>query len=200
MGKNTGKNTKKPNQAGKSAVNVKNSNFTRQIIIIAAALVILIAGVTVYTLNNKTANNKKVVDVSIMTDKGEIVAELRPDLMPVTVDNFMKLVNSGFYNGLKFHRVEDWVIQAGDPKGDGTGGPGWTIKLETNPRLKNVKYAIAMARSQDPNSAGSQFYILKKDASWLDGQYAVFGNVIKGQDVVDKIEIGDKMKEVKEVK
>lgn len=152
---------------------------------------------TIKSESNSSTEKGKKVDVSIQTDKGEIVVELRPDLMPITVENFMKLVNSGFYNGLNFHRVENWVIQGGDPQGTGMGGPGWTIKLETTPELKNIKYAIAMARSQKPDSAGSQFYILKKDSAFLDGQYAVFGNVIKGQDVVDKIAKGDKIKEVK---
>lgn len=135
--------------------------------------------------------------VTIDTAKGQIVLEVYPDLMPVTVANFDKLVQSGFYDGLKFHRVEDWVIQGGDPIGNGTGGPGWKISLETNPQLKNVRGAVAMARSTDPNSAGSQFYILKKDASWLDGQYAVFGKVVQGLDVVDLIQKGDLMKTVK---
>lgn len=140
----------------------------------------------------------KEIQVSINTDKGEIVVSLRPDLMPITVDNFVGLAEKGFYNGLTFHRVEDWVIQGGDPSGNGTGGSDKKIKLETHPDLKNVKYAIAMARrGNDVNSATSQFYILKKDASSLDGDYAVFGNVIKGQEVVGKIAIGDKMKEVK---
>lgn len=136
---------------------------------------------------------KQKVNVLIKTAKGDMVAELRPDLMPITVKNFLKLVDMKFYDNLKFHRVEDWVIQGGDPVGNGTGGPGWEIKLETNPSLKNIKYCIAMARSSNPDSAGSQFYILKKDTPSLDGQYAVFGNIIKGQDIVDKIKIGDKI-------
>ncbi|OAT82338.1 peptidylprolyl isomerase [Desulfotomaculum copahuensis] len=139
------------------------------------------------------ADNK----VTIGTDKGNIVFEVYPGQMPVTVENFLKLTNSGFYNGLTFHRVEHWVVQGGDPKGNGTGGPGWAIKLETHPDLKNVRGAVAMARSARPDSAGSQFYILKTDAPWLDGQYAVFGLVTDGMDVVDKLEIGDRMNEVK---
>lgn len=140
----------------------------------------------------------KEIQVSIMTDKGEIVVSLRPDLMPITVNNFVGLVEKGFYNGLKFHRVEDWVIQGGDPLGNGRGGSDKNVKLETSTELKNVKYAIAMARSSDPNSASSQFYIIrKKDQPSLDGKYAVFGNVIKGKEVVDKIELNDKMTEIK---
>jgi len=134
--------------------------------------------------------------IFIDTARGQIVMDVYPDRMPVTAVNFDKLVKSGFYNGLKFHRVEDWVIQGGCPAGNGTGGPGWKIKLETNPQLKNVRGALAMARSMDPDSAGSQFYILKKDASWLNGQYAVFGMVVQGMDVVDSIRIGDVMKTV----
>jgi len=126
--------------------------------------------------------------------------ELYPDKMPITAENFIKLVEDGFYNGLKFHRVEHWVVQGGDPKGDGTGGPGWTIKLETNPTLKNLRGSVAMARSQDPDSAGSQFYILKKDASWLDGQYAVFGTVTEGMEIVDALKMGDTMLSVTTVK
>ena len=136
------------------------------------------------------------VTVSIKTDKGDILLELYPEKMPITVENFLKLTNSGFYNGLTFHRVEKWVVQGGDPSGNGTGGPGWTIKLETHPDLKNVIGGVAMARSAHPDSAGSQFYILKTDASWLDGQYAVFGKVTEGMDVVKKLAIGDKMNTV----
>ncbi len=136
----------------------------------------------------------------IKTSKGDIELELYPKLMPITVANFEKLINMKFYDGLTFHRVEDWVIQGGDPQGNGMGGPGWSIKLETNPQLKNVRGAVAMARSREPDSAGSQFYILKKDASWLDGDYAVFGMVTSGMDVVDRIAIGDQMQEVKLIK
>ena len=116
--------------------------------------------------------------------------------MPLTVANFVKLAESGFYDGLTFHRAEDWLIQGGDPLGTGTGGPGYTIKLETHPQLKNVRGALAMARKSDPDSAGSQFYILKEDAAWLDRQYAVFGYVTNGMDVVDKIQVGDRMNKV----
>lgn len=136
------------------------------------------------------------VTVAIKTDKGDIQLELYPEKMPITVENFLKLTNSGFYNGLTFHRVENWVVQGGDPSGDGTGGPGWTIKLETHPDLKNVTGALAMARAAHPDSAGSQFYILKTDAPWLDGQYAVFGKVTQGMDVVKKLAVGDKMNAV----
>lgn len=140
------------------------------------------------------------VMIKLNTDKGDIQIEIYPNLMPVTTENFLDLVNKGFYNDLTFHRVEDWVIQGGDPKGDGTGGSEKTIKLETNAKLKNIRGAVAMARSSDPDSASSQFYILKTDADWLDGKYAVFGNVVSGMDVVDNIALRDKMVKVEEVK
>ena len=159
--------------------------------IAAIALVVLSVIASAYWIHERPPINAKIV--SIQTTKGDLAIEVYPKKMPVTVANFAKLVKSGFYNGLSFHRVEDWVVQGGDPKGNGSGGPGWSIPLETSPDLRHVRGAVAMARSQDPDSAGSQFYILKKDASWLDGQYAVFGRVIKGMDVVDKIRAGDKM-------
>ncbi len=147
-------------------------------------------------MNEKPENLTENVDsktITVKTAKGSLILEVYPKLMPVTVGNFEKLAGSGFYNGLIFHRVEDWVIQGGDPLGTGCGGPGWTIPLEIAPALKNKRGALAMARSSNPNSAGSQFYILKTDATWLDGQYAVFGKVIEGMDVVDQIEAGDKI-------
>ncbi|MGE5473297.1 MAG: peptidylprolyl isomerase [Ignavibacteriales bacterium] len=149
---------------------------------------------------NIDMSKQKTVMVNIKTAKGDIKVALYPELMPITVDNFVQLVKKSFYNGLTFHRVEDWVIQGGDPNGNGSGGSGATIKLETNPNLKNVRGAIAMARSDKMDSASSQFYILKTDASWLDNYYAVFGKVVSGMEVVDKIAVGDKMTEVKEIK
>ena len=133
----------------------------------------------------------------IETDKGTIKAELYTDKAPITSKNFIDLANSGFYNGLKFHRVEPgFVVQGGDPKGDGTGGSGKTIPLEISPDLKHVKGALAMARSQNPNSASSQFYITLAEAPFLDGNYAVFGKVVQGFDAVEKIKVGDKMNKV----
>jgi len=136
--------------------------------------------------------------ITIETAKGPIVLEVYPDLAPITVGNFEKLIKDKFYDGLKFHRVEHWVVQGGCPKGTGTGGPGWSIPLEIGEGLKNERGALAMARSSHPDSAGSQFYILKVDAPWLDGDYAVFGKVIEGMDIIDKLEIGDIMETVSE--
>lgn len=170
-------------------------NYKKRNMIIGSVIVVLIVLAVLATYKS---NDRGAQKITMQTSKGQIVMEVYPKLMPVTVKNFQRLVDSNFYNGLTFHRVEDWVIQGGDPKGNGTGGPGWTIPLETNPELKNVRGAVAMARSSDPNSAGSQFYILKKDQPALDGDYAVFGKVISGMDVVDKIQVGDKIISVKE--
>ncbi|AWK53012.1 peptidylprolyl isomerase [Clostridium beijerinckii] len=125
---------------------------------------------------------------------GVIEAELYPEIAPNTVNNFIDLSNKGFYNNLKFHRIiKDFMIQGGDPKGDGTGGPGYSIEGEFTSNgfansLKHIKGVLSMARSQDPNSAGSQFFIMTKEASHLDGEYAAFGKVISGLDVLEKIE------------
>jgi len=132
--------------------------------------------------------------VTIETDRGKIKAEIYADKAPITAKNFIELANSGFYDGLTFHRVEPgFVVQGGDPKGDGTGGSGKKIPLEINPELKHVKGALAMARTKDPNSATSQFYITLEPTPFLDGNYAVFGKVVEGMEAVEKIKVGDKM-------
>ena len=132
--------------------------------------------------------------VRITMDSGKVIRlELYPDTAPITVENFLDLVKKGFYNGLTFHRIiSGFMIQGGDPDGNGMGGPGYSIKGEfksngvDNP-LKHEKGVISMARSMDPNSAGSQFFIMHEAAPHLDGQYAAFGKVIEGLDVVDEI-------------
>ncbi len=131
------------------------------------------------------------------TVKGTIKFELNETEAPITTKNFIDLTNKGFYNGLIFHRVEPgFVIQGGDPKGNGTGGSDKTIPLEIAPSLTHKKGAVGMARSQDPNSASSQFYICIEDAKFLDKNYAVFGQVIEGQNVVSNIRKGDKILKV----
>ena len=118
---------------------------------------------------------------------GDIVIEFLPDKAPNHVRNFKWLADHGFYNSTKFHRViKGFMIQGGDPKGDGSGGPGWKVDAEFND-VKHVKGIVSMARTNDPNSAGSQFFICHGDPSNLNGQYTVFGRTIKGLDVVDKI-------------
>ena len=132
--------------------------------------------------------------VSILMDDGKTIRlELYPDKAPITVENFLKLVKSGFYDGLCFHRIiPGFMIQGGDPKGNGCGGPGWSIKGEFRSNgvpndLKHVRGVISMARAMDPNSAGSEFFIMHADAPHLDGEYAAFGSVIEGMDEVDRI-------------
>ena len=132
--------------------------------------------------------------IKIEMDDGSIIrAELYPEIAPITVENFLKLVNNGFYDGLIFHRViPGFMIQGGDPTGTGMGGPGWTIKGEFKTNgvkndLKHERGVLSMARAMDPNSAGSQFFIMHEDAPHLDGQYAAFGKITKGIEVVDEI-------------
>lgn len=124
----------------------------------------------------------------------EIKIELYPDKAPNTVNNFISLINNGFYDGLIFHRViSGFMIQGGDPAGVGTGGPGYSIKGEfaingfKNNDIKHLRGVISMARAMNPNSAGSQFFIMHQNSSHLDGQYAAFGKVIEGIKVVDEI-------------
>ena len=127
---------------------------------------------------------------------GEIRLEFYPEDAPKTVENFVTLAKKGFYNGLNFHRVvPDFVVQGGCPQGTGTGGPGYQIKAEFN-KQKHVRGTLAMARSQDPNSAGSQFYICYGPTPHLDGQYTVFGHVVSGMEHVDRIKQGDRMTSV----
>lgn len=135
---------------------------------------------------------------TIETSKGTIRLELFDDKVPKTVDNFEKLVNKGFYNGLKFHRViKDFMIQTGCPRGTGTGGPGYTFADEFHPELKHSGPGILSMANAGPNTNGSQFFITHVATPWLDGKHSVFGRVIEGQDVVNKIAQGDTMKEVK---
>jgi cyclophilin family peptidyl-prolyl cis-trans isomerase len=133
----------------------------------------------------------------ITLDNGnEIRMEFYPADAPKTVENFVTLAKKGFYNNLTFHRVvPDFVVQGGCPKGNGTGGPGYTIPAEFN-KQKHVRGTVAMARSQDPNSAGSQFYICYGATPHLDGNYTVFGKVTSGMEHVDRIKQGDRMKSV----
>ena len=136
------------------------------------------------------------------TDRGVIVIEFYPAVAPKTVANFETLAKKGFYNGLTFHRVvPGFVVQGGDPKGDGSGGPGYDIPAEISPAEKHLRGSVATARlgdavNPDRKSSGSQFYICLEPQPGLDGQYTVFGGVIEGMDVVDKIQVGDHMKKV----
>ena len=131
--------------------------------------------------------------ITIETNEGVIKAELYPEIAPNTVNNFVSLAGKGFYNGTIFHRViPGFMIQGGDPQGPGMGGPGYSIKGEFSGNgfpnnLKHTRGVLSMARAMNPNSAGSQFFIMVEDAPHLDGQYAAFGKVISGMEEADRI-------------
>ncbi len=154
-----------------------------------------------------SCNSEQLPNVTIETEKGNIIIELYPEAAPATVANFAQLIESGFYDGVVFHRfVPGFVIQGGDPDGTGRGGPGWTIPGEfQDPNLReqmpdHEKGVVAMARTQNPDSAGSQFYICVSPDSTiyahLNGSYTTFGKVIEGIDVVDALRERDVMNKV----
>ena len=142
------------------------------------------------TADTSNLGNTAVIDVK---DYGKITIELKPEIAPITVENFKKLVSEHFYDGLTFHRIIDgFMIQGGDPLGNGTGGSDETIKGEFSQNgfennLSHTRGVISMARSNAPDSASSQFFIVQQDSTYLDGQYAAFGVVTDGMDIVDKI-------------
>ena len=141
----------------------------------------------------ETAKSSK---VRITTKHGDIVFTFFADDAPQHAAAFVKLAQAGFYDGLTFHRVErGFVVQGGDPSGNGTGGPGYRLKAEFNER-PHLRGTVAMARSSSPDSAGSQFYICLDDARFLDRQYTVFGQMTEGFDALDAIRVGDVMEKV----
>ncbi len=173
----------------------KNVIFVVSIIVI----IVLLLVINILVNDKKEKNDMKdlltgkhYVEMKVK-DYGTIKLELDSDVAPITVTNFINLVNSKFYDGLTFHRIIDgFMIQGGDPLGNGTGGSSKTIKGEFSENgvknsISHVRGVISMARSSDYNSASSQFFIVQKDTTSLDGQYAAFGKVISGMDVVDKI-------------
>lgn len=173
----------------------KNVIFVVSIIVI----IILLLVINILVNNKKEKNDMKdlltgkhYVEMKVK-DYGTIKLELDSDIAPITVTNFINLVNSKFYDGLTFHRIIDgFMIQGGDPLGNGTGGSSKTIKGEfsengVNNTISHVRGVISMARSSDYNSASSQFFIVQEDTTSLDGQYAAFGKVISGMDIVDRI-------------
>jgi peptidyl-prolyl cis-trans isomerase B (cyclophilin B) len=131
---------------------------------------------------------------TINTNRGTIRLRLHDDKAPRTVANFEKLVNQGFYNSLKFHRViADFMIQAGCPRGDGTGGPGYTFEDEFHPDLTHKGPGVLSMANAGPNTNGSQFFITHVATPWLDGKHSVFGEVLDGQDIVNAVQQGDVM-------
>ena len=136
-------------------------------------------------------------NATIKTTKGEIKLGLYDDKVPHTVENFVKLSNDGFYNGLKFHRViDDFMIQTGCPQGTGTGGPGYQFEDEFHPELRHNAPGILSMANAGPDTNGSQFFITHVETPWLDDKHSVFGRVTEGQDVVNAIQQGDTMENV----
>ncbi|SCG88626.1 Peptidyl-prolyl cis-trans isomerase A precursor [uncultured Clostridium sp.] len=180
---------------------MKNNKKTTGIIAgILLLIVVLVAAVIVlFAVRGKKESTEAIdaagkhhIEIQVK-DYGTIKAELDGDAAPITVANFLKLAESGFYDGLTFHRIIDgFMIQGGDPKGNGTGGADKTIKGEFSQngvenKLSHVRGTLSMARSQDMDSASSQFFIVQSDCTYLDGQYAAFGTVTEGMELVDKI-------------
>lgn len=164
----------------------------KKLIALLLALCLLITGAVCAFADGEYATGTHYVRIEIK-DYGTITAALYADIAPITVTNFLKLVNEGFYNGLTFHRIiSGFMIQGGDPNGNGTGGSAERIKGEfvtngvVNP-LSHVRGVLSMARSSMPDSASSQFFIMHADGNYLDGQYAAFGLVLSGMEVVDAI-------------
>jgi peptidyl-prolyl cis-trans isomerase B (cyclophilin B) len=181
---------------------------SRRMLQSAALAAVIMVGAALAGCNNKTTTTsnepkreeKKMAEplpqVTIETTKGKIVLELAEDDAPNTVANFISLADKGYFDGLLFHRVlANFMIQGGDPKGTGTGGPGYVIADEFSPRLKHTRGVISMANA-GPNTGGSQFFITHVATPHLDGKHAVFGKVTAGLEVVDAIRQGDKMVKV----
>lgn len=180
---------------------MKNNKKTTGIIAgLLLLIVVLVAAVIVLFAVRGKKESTEAIDAAgkhhikiQVKDYGTIKAELDGDAAPITVANFLKLAESGFYDGLTFHRIIDgFMIQGGDPKGNGTGGADKTIKGEFSQngvenKLSHVRGTLSMARSQDMDSASSQFFIVQSDCTYLDGQYAAFGTVTEGMELVDKI-------------
>ncbi len=177
-----------------------NKKMTGIIAGILLLIVVLVAAViALFAVRGKKESTEAIdaagkhhIEIQVK-DYGTIKAELDGDAAPITVANFLKLAESGFYDGLTFHRIIDgFMIQGGDPKGNGTGGADKTIKGEFSQngvenKLSHVRGTLSMARSQDMDSASSQFFIVQSDCTYLDGQYAAFGTVTEGMELVDKI-------------
>ena len=181
----------------------KNKKTTGILAAILIVLVVIVAAIIiVFSVRGKksTESTTETIDAAgkhhveiQVKNYGTIKVELDGDTAPITVANFLKLAQNGFYDGLTFHRIIDgFMIQGGDPKGNGTGGSDETIKGEFSSNgvkndISHVRGTISMARSTDPDSASSQFFIVQSDSTYLDGQYAAFGHVTEGMDIVDQI-------------
>ncbi len=184
------------NKNSKSTANSKNADSKKRNIIIAAICVVALAIILIIAFGGKSnkldANATYYADI-VIKDYGTVTVSLDAETAPETVENFVNLANEGFYDGLTFHRIIDgFMMQGGDPLGNGTGGSSKTIVGEFSingheNNISHVRGTISMARSMDYNSASSQFFIVHEDSTFLDGQYAGFGYVTEGMDIVDEI-------------
>ncbi len=162
-------------------------NFSFLLALFFSGLVMFSEGL----VSNAAADDLK---VKLETSKGEILLELTPDKTPLTVANYVNLIQRGYYDGLVFHRViDDFMIQGGDPQGSGRGGPGYQFEDEFDPTLRHDGPGVLSMANAGPGTNGSQFFITHKATPWLDGKHTVFGKVVEGQDVVNSIEQGDKI-------
>jgi peptidyl-prolyl cis-trans isomerase B (cyclophilin B) len=160
--------------------------------ILLAALALAITA-----LPAQSEESMKDIRIIVKTDKGDIEGVLYPSKAPVTVANFLNLAKRGYYNDLKFHRViPDFMVQGGDPTGTGSGGPGYRFEDECSPELKHDKPGIFSMANAGPGTNGSQFFITHVPTPWLDGKHTVFGSVTKGQDIVNAVAQGDKIKSI----
>ena len=160
--------------------------------ILLAALALAITA-----LPAQSEESMKDIRIIVKTDKGDIEGVLYPSKAPVTVANFLNLAKRGYYDGLKFHRViPDFMVQGGDPTGTGSGGPGYRFEDECSPELKHDKPCIFSMANAGPGTNGSQFFITHVPTPWLDGKHTVFGSVTKGQDIVNAVAQGDKIKSI----
>jgi peptidyl-prolyl cis-trans isomerase B (cyclophilin B) len=160
--------------------------------ILLAALALAITA-----LPAQSEESMKDIRIIVKTDRGDIEGVLYPSKAPVTVANFLNLAKRGYYNDLKFHRViPDFMVQGGDPTGTGSGGPGYRFEDECSPELKHDKPGIFSMANAGPGTNGSQFFITHVPTPWLDGKHTVFGSVTKGQDIVNAVAQGDKIKSI----
>jgi len=161
------------------------------------SILIAALALAITALPAQSEESMKDIRIIVKTDKGDIEGVLYPGKAPVTVANFLNLAKRGYYNGLKFHRViPDFMIQGGDPTGTGSGGPGYRFEDECTPELKHDKPGIFSMANAGPGTNGSQFFVTHVATPWLDGKHTVFGSVTKGQDIVNAVAAGDKIKSI----
>ena len=172
-------------------MDIEKPDMNKRTILLAAFTLAIAA------LPAQSEESMKDIRIIVKTDKGDIEGVLYPSKAPVTVANFLNLAKRGYYDGLTFHRViPDFMIQGGDPTGTGSGGPGYRFEDECTPELKHDKPGIFSMANAGPGTNGSQFFVTHVATPWLDGKHTVFGSVTKGQDIVNAVAQGDKIKSI----